>query len=117
MFVFKVYGNLLRISSINSLVNSIEEFQDNLNQIIYKHLNEFQLYLGLNPIFKNFTFKFIERNKSDHLGIKNIFNIGVKREIIDEALIIEVNKKYRKFLPFIILREIYNLFVPFELID
>ena len=68
---------------INSLVSSIEGFQDNLNQIIHKHLDEFQLYLGLSPIYKNFTFKFIEKNRPDLLGIKSIFNIGVKREFLN----------------------------------
>ncbi|MFX1344156.1 MAG: hypothetical protein ACFFBC_00065 [Promethearchaeota archaeon] len=72
-------------------------------------------YLHLKPLYKNIT---LTVGRKEQLpAIKNIFNIGVTREITDDILFIKVNEDSHKYLPFILLREIYNLFVPEQLVD
>ena len=89
---------------------------DKLNLIIQNLLNDFKIFLNLEPIFIKIKFV-IKKNSRDLYQDNDIFNIGVKRTFLNNCLIIEVHKFYTKFLHFIILREIYYCFVPKSLIN
>lgn len=98
------------------LVNfSIEEFQNDSSEMVYKLFDVIKIYLGLDPFYEKLDFRISENFKNSEN--KNIFNIGVNRKIQNQIVIIEINERYLEFLPFIILREIYNLFIPFEILD
>jgi hypothetical protein len=90
---------------------SRKRFQENSDSIVQILLNNLTVYLELDPSQKNIRFMITKINKSTN----SIFTIGVNRYTQGKNYVIEINEKYIKFLPFIVLREIYNLFVPREI--
>ncbi len=101
-------NNFKSLENISS--DKIPEELDSIISDIYPPIRDF---LNLEPSFGHFKFS-IEPEVSES---KNIFNIGVKREIKDKILQIKISEKNCKYLPFILLREIYNLFTPVQLVD
>lgn len=100
-----------------SIMEDINGEDDTLDIIIRKLLIDFQHYLNIEPVIPNIKVIIIEDNfHSDNLENCDIFKIGVKKNILNNKLIIEVYRNYLKFLPFIVLREIYNNFIPKDLI-
>ncbi len=93
---------------------SEKEFQKNSDLIGQNFLNNITTQLNLYPYQKKIKFIIIRKEISEP---NDVFNIGVNRYTQDKTLIIEIYEKYLKFLPFILLREIYNRFVPLEIID
>ena len=89
---------------------------DKLNQIrsIFNELTElFSIYLGLKPLyfFEKVQIKveeFVSKNNS-------VFEYGLKELRLNDCLSIIIDSKSKKFLPFIIFREILRCFVPEEL--
>ncbi len=90
---------------------SFENDIDNLDNIFQIILIELKNYLVLNPILENVKFLYKSPKESENLR-KNIFNIGVDRHFESGILVIEVFENYIQFLPIILLREIYNSFIP-----
>ncbi len=93
---------------------SEKEFQKNSDLVVQNLLNNITTQLKLDPYQTNIKFIIIRKEISES---KDVFNIGVNRYTQNKTLIIEIYEKYLKFLPFILLREIYNRFVPLKIID
>lgn len=94
-----------------------ERMNKSINFLYNSLLEEIKAYLNLDPIDKNVQ---VTINKSECSNISNsrsIFNIGVKRYTQNNTLKIEIGEDYSKFLNFILLREIYNVFIPIQLRD
>jgi len=91
--------------------------EKNLDSVVQTLFNEIKTYLDLEPFNKNFKIKINKNKITTDLGFKNIFNYGVNRYNQDNVLILEIYENYQKFLSFILIREVYNLFVPIELKD
>ena len=68
-------------------------------------------YLGLKP---QFSFKDIQIKITDKyiLQKENIFDYGIQDFAINGFLTIEINKNELKYLPFIILREVFRCYIP-----
>ncbi len=83
-----------------------------INQIFNNLLNEIQNYLGLEVINQNIIINITSDQKEYS---EDFFSLGVKRTIINDQTQIEISEKYVKFLKFILLKEAYLIFVPYEL--
>ncbi len=94
---------------------SEEDLQKNLEEIVEILFNNIKDYLDLEPCIKNFKIQIIKSKYIKDEEEEGIFNIGVDRSTQNDILIILIYEEYTKFLPFILLREIYNLFIPIEL--
>ncbi|MFX1321218.1 MAG: hypothetical protein ACFFAQ_06185 [Promethearchaeota archaeon] len=101
------------ISSLEKL--SEEIIVNNVNLVFLTLLDEIKLNLNLDPFHKNINIRIDKPKPSKDPKLNDIFNIGVRRFIQNNILIIEINEDYKKFIKFILLREIYNLFIPKEL--
>ena len=101
-------------------ITNLERFSeemDDLNLILQNLHKDFQHYLNIEPVVPYIKVIIIEDNfHSNYLEYWDIFKIGVNKFILNNKLIIEVYRNYLKFLPFIVLREIYNNFIPKDLI-
>ena len=91
---------------------SRKEFQKNSDLMVQTLLNNLTIHLGVDPYQKDIKFIISKKETSES---KDPFTIGVNRYTQDKTIIIEINEKYIKFLNFIVLREIYNLYVPKEI--
>ena len=101
-------------------IRSLEKLSEdiitkNVNFIFRSLLNELKLSLNLDPNYSNINIRFIKPETSKDLEFNGIYNIGVKKHIHNDILIIQVSENYKRFIKFILLREIYNLFIPKEL--
>ena len=103
-------NNYLDLSILDSLLERGENSDFSL--ITQNLFNEVKIYLGIEPLIYKFKI-----NLSNQLTSKSteFFNIGVTRLIKNEILSIRINEKYNIFFPFIILREIFNFFIPYQL--
>ena len=101
------------ISSLEKL--SEEIIVKNVNLVFLTLLDEIKLSLNLDPYYLNINIKITKPKPSKDQELNDIFDIGVKRFIQNNILIIEINENYKGFIKFILLREIYNLFIPKEL--
>ncbi len=59
--------------------------------------------------------RIIKTNK--YLYTKDIFNIGVERKLVNHTLILKLSAKYESIFPFILLREAFYCFLPFQLLN
>ncbi len=98
------YEILENLSQIDNSADLNSTFQTLFSKIRYG--------VGIEPIISKVKITWNHEQDSEKLEIDNIFNLGVKRYNKKNTLIIEIYGKDRKFLPFILLREIYNLFAP-----
>jgi len=96
---------------------SKEKINSKLDLLVQALLNETESYFGLEPFHKDIKIKIINEQNLEKLNRSNIFKIGVNRKLQDNILVIEVYDNYTKFLFFILLREIYNIFIPYKLRD
>ena len=104
--------NSLDLKILENLSN--KEFQENSDLIAQTLLNNLIIQLELDPYQKDIRFKICKKEISES---NDVFSIGVNRYPQGKALVIEIYEKYLKFLPFILLREIYNIFVPPKIKD
>lgn len=96
-------------------ISSEEIVLKSIDTIFFDILNEIKLNLELAPYYKKIKIRIFKTYKPNYLKEKHIFKIGVNKEVQNKILIIKFNENYKKFIKFILLREIYNLFVPEEL--
>ncbi|KKM94551.1 hypothetical protein LCGC14_1197210 [marine sediment metagenome] len=89
-----------------------EKNKGNLNRVFQNLFDKIQKYLDLKPYHTKVKVTFIKNKVPNISKLEDIFSIGVNRDKRDEVLIIEIKENYKKFLNFILLREIFNLFVP-----
>ena len=89
----------------------------NIDSITRTLFNRIKSDIGLAPNIPDIKF-LLTKEISPHITIfPDIFSIGIKKSIQNNVMIVEIYKDYRKFLPFIILREIYNCFIPDKLLN
>ena len=90
-----------------------DQIQKNLDIIVETLFHEIKIYLNLEPYLNDFEF-LISNEISNKFKPEDIFNIGITKQTRNGKLLIEIYKNYIKYLPFLLLREIYNLFIPIE---
>jgi hypothetical protein len=90
---------------------SVEAYDNRLKTFIRALFNEVRSYLGIEPFQKDIELVIRNELNLEKLNRSNVFNIGVKRKVQDDILVLEIYGNYVKFLIFIVLREIYNLFI------
>ena len=87
----------------------------NLNSTFQTLFRKIQQDIDIEPVISKAKITWSNKHISDKSKKDGIFNFGVNRYSKNKTLIIEVCKADKKFLPFILLREIYNLFTPEEI--
>ncbi|KKM63934.1 hypothetical protein LCGC14_1506450, partial [marine sediment metagenome] len=92
-----------------------EKNKGNLNRVFQNLFNKIEGYLDLKPYHRNVKVTYIKSKAPNISKLEDIFSIGVNRYKQDEVLIIEIKENYKKFLNFILLREIFNFFIPNKL--
>ncbi len=107
---------MIEVTDLQILENINEEKSyKNLDKIFQRLFDDIQKYLNLKPFYKNVKVRIVKNSNSNISESEDTFSIGVKRYIQDGILLIEINENYNRFLNFIFLREIYNLFIPIKL--
>jgi len=91
---------------------SVKTNEAELDLIFQSLFNEMKIFLEREPFQKNIKIIIRKETNSKKSTDDDIFKIGVIKYIKNNFLIIEIYKDYLKFIPFIILREIYNSFIP-----
>ncbi len=89
-----------------------EKNEGNLNRVFQNLFIKIQKYLDLKPYHTKVKVTFVKSKTPNIAKSRDIFSIFVNRYNLDNILIIEIDENYKKFINFIFLREIYNLFVP-----
>ncbi|MFX1241698.1 MAG: hypothetical protein ACFFA7_10675 [Promethearchaeota archaeon] len=99
--------------NLDILINTPKEtIIKDVNQIFSNLLNEIQNYLDLAPINPNMSI-IITKDQKEYSD--DFFNLGVRRTLINNQNQIKISEKYLKLLEFILLRESYLVFIPYEL--
>jgi len=101
--------DLKKIENLGDLIQNSEEF----NQKIKIILEELKNHIELQPNYDKIEFLFNEIGKSE---INETFSIGINRKIENEKVTILIEKEFKKFVPFIVLRELFNLFIPKDIV-
>ena len=92
---------------------SQDTLQERLTPLVATLVDTLTEYLGLDVVNTHYTFTL-----TNHTYLKqipdSIFDYGVERIVINNKIELKVYKNQIDFLPFILLREAYNLFIPKE---
>ena len=94
---------------------SENDIEKSINEVFSKILFKIRSYLNLKPISSTVEFIYKKNDSKTISKAQNIFDLGTNRYFVNDALYIEIFEEYKKFLPFILLREVYNCFVPINL--
>lgn len=105
----------LDIKVFENLSNDI--ILKNANLIFIDLINHIKSILKLDPYNKNVKIITKKTDTSNDIKSKDLFSIGVKKYLKNDVLVIEIYENFKKFIKFIFLREIYNLFTPIQLIN
>lgn len=89
----------------------------NLNVIGKVLLEQIKDYLELDPYFQNVEISIIDNLSGYMPKFEDIFTIGANKAFKNDTVVVEVYSEYEKYYPFILLREIYNIFVPLEIVN
>ena len=104
---------MLEIVNLQDIEKDIGLKSDkNLNSLYQTLFIEIQTYLNLEPLYRKVKIKISNRQVLNPLNNEDIFSIGVNRYRKNDVLLIEIDEKYKKFIGFILFREIYNQYVP-----
>ncbi|KKL96392.1 hypothetical protein LCGC14_1844930, partial [marine sediment metagenome] len=95
---------------------SQDNLQEGLNSLVNTLIDMISKFLELNLVNNRYTFLLINHT-SPKYNSDSIFDYGAERNVIDDKLEIKICESQIKFFPFILLREIYNLFIPREIWD
>jgi len=99
--------------NLDFLINTPEEESiANIDLVFEKVAQEIELYLGLEPIDNDIKVSLIDSELSDLNTQTDIFSIGTHRFYENDTLQIQIFRDYSRFIPIIILREVYKCFVP-----
>lgn len=82
-----------------------------LNKLFNKLVKNISQYLELKPKYSKFKIIIEEENNLKKQKAKNVLDVGVNRINNNGILTIILDKNYSDFLPFILLRECYYLFI------
>jgi len=87
---------------------------EEISKTFYKIIEELEIFLDLESIQKNINISFGEFSSSEKRN--NILDLGIiSRKFDDNELNIKISKRYKKFLPILLLKEAYLTFLPFSL--
>ena len=86
--------------------------KNDLELIFSSILDEVKLFLDLNPYQKSVSLVFV-----DKIDEGNLSHFGVNRVLKNGIFIIRIDKSKSEFIRFIILREVFLLFIPNEFND
>ena len=89
----------------------------NINQVFTELCKEIQNFLNLEIITSKVILNYNEKKEIFEQNEQNILDLGVRRLFKDNLLIIEINKKYERFLPIILFREALMCWIPTNLKD
>jgi len=92
-------------------INGEKSYND-LNKPFQRLLKNIQEYLNLKPFHENVQIMITKDKRMNLSKSEDIFSIGVNRHRQDKVLIIEIGENFSRFVDFILIREIYELFVP-----
>ncbi|MFX0057648.1 MAG: hypothetical protein ACFE85_09460 [Candidatus Hodarchaeota archaeon] len=95
----------LEVLSHEKDVSQIQNIFDNI-------LSELISYLRLKPIYQKIVIELVSKEKIGKEAKVFSLDIGVEKFSQDDLLLIKILENYRKFLPFILLREAYYSFIP-----
>ena len=83
-----------------------------INQIFQDLLNELKIFLNLEVIHSNINIIYTNDNFNIELNRRNVLDLGVKRFFKNNTHFIKIYNYYKRFLPFILMREAYYCFIP-----
>ncbi|HEC36747.1 hypothetical protein LCGC14_0606500 [marine sediment metagenome] len=95
---------------------SQDNLQERLSPLVETLINTISEFLELQLVNKRYTF-LLTNHTASGFRPDSIFDYGVERSILDNKLEIKIYTNYIEFFPFILLREIYNLFILREIRD
>ena len=101
--------NLKKIEDLEDLILNERDFNLTINQILGDLTKQL---VDASPKYNKIEFSF---GQVENTNIFDPFSIGVNRKIEKDKISILVDKDHIKFISFIVLREMYNLFVPREI--
>jgi len=90
---------------------------ENLNLLFESIVTEISAYLGLPAYYSKFDIRLSTTQKVSEGKKGAIFSIGAMRSIKNGVITILIDQEYIALLEFIILREVYNIFVEDDLRD
>ncbi|KKK45555.1 hypothetical protein LCGC14_0853540 [marine sediment metagenome] len=96
---------------------SQDNLQKRLNPLVSTLIDTITEFLELDLMNNKYAFLLTNPAVPREYKPDSIFNYGVERIITDNKLEIRIYENHINFLPFILLREIYNLFIPREIWD
>ena len=108
-------SNELDISILEGLSEELSEVS--LESIGKSLLRQIKNYLELEPYFQNIEIKIIKGNSHKTPKPEEIFNFGVNRYVKNNIIILEIYSEFEIYYPFILLRELYNIYVPIEIVN
>ncbi len=101
------------IDEFDALENlSVGKGLEDIEKIFHMYVDSLANYISIEPIHKNVRIQISKEKLITKKKKNNPFDIGVVRSIQDKFLYIDISQDYIKFLPFILLREAYNIFLP-----
>ncbi|KKN18008.1 hypothetical protein LCGC14_0960120 [marine sediment metagenome] len=95
---------------------SKENLQERLNPSVTALIDTITEFLDLDLVYDRYTFLLTCQIPPENKHC-SIFDYGVERSIIDNKMEIKIFENQFELFPFILLREIYNLFIPREVRD
>ncbi|MHA2183173.1 MAG: hypothetical protein ACXAAH_17270, partial [Promethearchaeota archaeon] len=98
------------LNILNQLLS--EDLIEHIQNIFDLLISDLSEYLGIKPIDNNVKIELFSVNNSEIEQSVRILDQGVKRLYKDRTLFIQIFEKNRSFIPFILLREVYYLFLP-----
>ena len=108
-------SNEIDISILEGLSEDISDVS--LESIGKSLLRQIKNYLKLEPYFQNIEFKSIKVTSPKTPKSEEIFNLGVNKCIKNNTIKLEFYNVFKKFYPFILLRELYNIYVPLDIVN
>jgi len=92
---------------------SQNNLQERLNPLVTTLADAISEYLGLDVVNTHYTFLLISHTSLEKMP-DSIFDYGVERFIANNKIELKIYENQIELLPFILLREVYNLFIPKE---
>ena len=94
-----------------SVFDELAAGQKNAQSVVDSLVLGIERYLGLKPYYNTIKVEIGEcKANSD-----NIFDLGVSRKIENHKISLLLAKENEEFFPFILLREVFNGFIPPEI--
>ncbi|MFX1395058.1 MAG: hypothetical protein ACFFAH_16010, partial [Promethearchaeota archaeon] len=101
--------------NLEILTNCTKKNIDNFSGFFNNLLINIQNVLDLDKVYSNIFLKLKKLKDSNNNKKTDIFDLGVKRNIRENSLYINIDEDYRNYLPFILLREAFYCYIPQEI--